>query len=74
MNNDYRQVYKNLHPIARSTDEAFKTADYATPIWRCETDTEKGIKFVVNMVVGMLVVGLPLLLVYSFMVWLDTVV
>ena len=74
MNNDYRQVYKNLHPTARSVDEAFKTADYATPIWRCETDTEKGIKFFVNMVVGMLVVGLPLLLVYSFMVWLDTVV
>jgi hypothetical protein len=73
MNNDYRQVYKNLHPISRTSDEAFKTADYATPIWRCETDSEKGIKFFVNMVVGMLVVGLPLLLVYSFMVWLDTV-
>ena len=73
MNNDYKQVYKNLHPIARSTDEAFKTADYATPIWRCETDTEKGVKFFVNMVVGMLMVILPLLAVYSFMVWLDSV-
>jgi hypothetical protein len=73
MNNDYRQVYKNLHPTPRSLDEAFKTADYATPIWRCETDTQKGIKFFVDMVVGMLVVGLPLVLIYSFMVWLDTV-
>ena len=73
MNNDYKQVYKNLHPVARTSDEAFKTADYATPIWRCESDTEKGIKFFVNMVVGMLVVGLPLVLVYSFIVWLDTV-
>ena len=72
MNNDYKQVYKNLHPVARSVDEAFKTADYATPIWRCESDTEKGIKFFVNMVVGMLMVALPLLLVYSFVVWLDT--
>ena len=74
MNNDYRQAYKNVSKLPRTTDEAFKTADYATPIWRCETDTEKGIKFFVNMVVGMLVVALPLLLVYSFMVWLDTVV
>ena len=73
MNNDYKQVYKNLHPIARTSDEAFKTADYATPIWRCESDTEKGIKFFVNMVVGMLMVALPMALVYSFIVWLDTV-
>jgi hypothetical protein len=71
---NYETVYKNVSKLPRSTDEAFKTADYATPIWRCETDTEKGVKFFVNMVVGMLVVALPLLLVYSFMVWLDTVV
>lgn len=73
MNNDYRQVYKNVSKLPRTSDEAFKTADYATPIWRCETDTEKGIKFFVNMVVGMLMVALPLLAVYSFMVWLDSV-
>jgi hypothetical protein len=72
-NNDYRQVYKNLHPIARSTDEAFKTADYATPIWRCENDTDRGIRFLIDMVIGMLVVAMPMALVYGFMVWLDTV-
>ena len=71
MNNDYKQVYKNLHPVARSVDEAFKTADYATPIWRCESDTEKGIKFFVDMVIGMLMVGLPLVALYSFISWLD---
>ena len=71
MNNDYKQVYKNLHPIARTSDEAFKTADYATPIWRCESDTEKGIKFFVDMVIGMLMVALPMALVYSFISWLD---
>jgi hypothetical protein len=57
----------------RSVSEAFKDADYATPIWRCETDTQKGLKFLMEMIVGMLVVALPLLLVYSFVVWLDTV-
>jgi len=25
----------------RTVDEAFRTADYATPIWRCETDWDK---------------------------------
>jgi hypothetical protein len=71
--NNYKSVYKNVGTTPRTLDEAFKTADYATPIWRCESDTDKGMKFLVDMVVGMLVVGLPLVLIYSFMVWLDTV-
>ena len=25
----------------RSTSEAFRDADYATPIWRCETDWDR---------------------------------
>jgi hypothetical protein len=25
----------------RSTSEAFKDADYATPIWRCETEWDR---------------------------------
>ena len=70
---NYKTVYKNVSKVPRSVDEAFKTADYATPIWRCESDTDKGIKFLIDMVIGMLVVGLPLVLVYSFIVWLDTV-
>lgn len=69
---NYETVYKNVSRVPRTTDEAFKTADYATPIWRCETDTQKGIKFFINMVVGMLMVALPLVMVYSFVVWLDT--
>jgi hypothetical protein len=71
MNNDYKQVYKNLHPTPRSLDEAFKTADYATPIWRCETDTQKGVRFFFEMLAGMLMVGLPLLVVYGLVLWLD---
>jgi hypothetical protein len=69
---NYETVYKNVSRVPRTTDEAFKTADYATPIWRCETDTENGFKFFINMLVGMLMVGLPLVMVYSFILWLDT--
>jgi hypothetical protein len=69
----YETVYKNVSRVPRTTDEAFKTADYATPIWRCETDTDKGIKFLVDMVVGMVMVAVPLVAVYSFVSWLDTI-
>jgi hypothetical protein len=72
-NNNYQSVYKNVSRVPRTTDEAFKTADYATPIWRCENDTDRGIKFLIDMVIGMLVVAMPMALVYGFMVWLDTV-
>jgi hypothetical protein len=71
--NNYKSVYKNVGTTPRSLDEAFKTADYATPIWRCENDTDRGIKFLIDMVIGMLVVAMPMALVYGFMVWLDTV-
>ncbi len=70
MNNDHT-IYKNVSKLPRTLSEANKDADYATPIWRCETDLEKGIKFFVEMLVGMLVVALPLTLIYSLMVWLD---
>ena len=73
MNNNYESVYKNVGTTPRSLDEAFKTADYATPIWRCENDTDRGIRFLIDMVIGMLVVAMPMALVYGFMVWLDTV-
>lgn len=70
---NYESVYKNVGSVPRTSDEAFKTADYATPIWRCETDNENGFKFFVNMLVGMLMVALPMTLVYGFVVWLDTI-
>jgi hypothetical protein len=31
----------------RSTSEAFKDADYATPIWRCETDWDRTKEYLV---------------------------
>ena len=55
----------------RSVSEAFRDADYATPIWRCETDTQHGIRFFFEMLAGMLIVALPLLLVYGLVLWLD---
>jgi len=47
MKNDYGSFvmnYRRWTNVARSYDEAFKTADYATPIWRCETENEAWLK------------------------------
>ena len=67
----YKSVQKNVGTTPRTLSEANKDANYATPIWRCETQNENGFKFFIEMLVGMLVVAVPMALVYSFMVWLD---
>ena len=33
--------YIHSHKTHRSVSEAFRDADYATPIWRCETDFDR---------------------------------
>lgn len=33
--------YRRYTTTARSVDEAFKTADYATAMWKCESDSER---------------------------------
>ncbi len=47
MKNDYGSFvmnYRRFTHTSRTYDEAFKTADYATPIWRCETENEKWLR------------------------------
>lgn len=70
---NYDSVYKNTGTVPRTMNEAFKTADYATPIWRCETENENGFKFFVDMMLGAVMVGLPLIMLYGVAVWLDLI-
>lgn len=45
---DYAKFVSQKYRVGttyRSVSEAFRDADYATPIWRCETENEKGIRF-----------------------------
>jgi len=56
---DYKQVYKNVSPVARSLSEANRDADYATPIWICETEQKSGMRqlgFIVGLL-GMFLMG-----------------
>ncbi len=64
-----RTLYKNLTPVARTLSEANRDADYATPIWRCETENKSAMRtlgFIVGML-GMCLIGA--LAFVSFLYW-----
>ena len=57
MNNDYKQIYKNTGLLPRTYDQAYKTADYATAFWKCETDNRRAIKLLFTWVVAIAMLG-----------------
>jgi hypothetical protein len=68
---DYKQVLKNTTPVARSLSEANRDADYATPIWVCETEHKSGMRlfgYIVGML-GMCLIGA--LFFVSFLHWIG---
>jgi hypothetical protein len=64
-----RTIYKNVSPLARTLSEANRDADYATPIWRCETEQRSGMRLL-GYLVGVLGIWLMFgLLAVSFLHW-----
>jgi hypothetical protein len=61
---------KGIGKSYRSTSEAFKDADYATPIWRCETERERGWRIVRGLGAIILGVGLAVWLTIEFVDYL----
>jgi len=58
-NNNFDGIGDVRHYVgrtSRSASEAFKDADYATGLWKCESDFMYGIKFMRGMLEGMTVV------------------
>jgi hypothetical protein len=53
----------------RSASEAFRDADYATPIWRCETDFQRGLRFLAGMAQGMFTVMVVVLIPVLLVMW-----
>jgi hypothetical protein len=71
---DYRQVYKNVTPVARTLSEANRDADYATPIWECESENVSAMR-TLGFVVGMgAMLGLAGIMAVAFLSWLGIVV
>lgn len=69
--NDYRAVYKNTGMTPRSLNDAYKNADYATPIYRhVDTEWEDAKNFFSELFLS---VGIALFIVvvgYSLYKWL----
>jgi hypothetical protein len=60
-NDSYSNVNDIHHTVGRTSrtaSEAFKDADYATPIWKCSTDFDRGVHFLKEAVVGFAQAGL----------------
>lgn len=68
---DYKQVYKNTGLTPRTFDQAYKTADYATALWRCETPNEKSIKLLFNLVMVGFMLGLITFSLYALMMFVS---
>jgi len=55
---------------SRTASEAFKDADYATALWKCESDFWYGIRFMRGMLHGMFLVTMYLLTPILLLTWL----
>jgi hypothetical protein len=72
--NDYKQVFKNVTPVARTLSEANRDADYATPIWVCESENVSAMRtmgFVVGMGAIFMLMGIAFI---AFLTWIGIVV
>ena len=64
-------IYKEVGRTYSSASEAFKDADYATPIWRCETRFERDWRIVKAWVSVLLGLGLAYVIAFAFVDWLK---
>ena len=70
---DYRSfdgINDARHFVGRtssSASEAFKDANYAQALWKCDSDFMQGLRFLRGMLEGMAIVALPVLL----LLWLT---
>lgn len=75
MKNDYSTFvmnYRRFTHTSKSSDEAFKTADYYTPIWRCETESERWIRDNSWWLVTIGIAMLLLFIIYPTFEWIIT--
>lgn len=64
-------IYKEVGRTYSSVSEAFKDADYATPIWRCETRFERDWRIVRAWIGVLLGLGLAYAIAFAFVDWLK---
>jgi hypothetical protein len=55
----------------RTVSEAFKDADYATPIWRCENDMDRTMEYLKWIAVWIITLGVFYIFVSGFEKWMS---
>jgi hypothetical protein len=65
--------YKNVRPVPRTMDEAYKTPSYAQAIWKCETEQQRGLSALVEKIVGYAFMFAFGFLVSAMTVWLTRI-
>jgi hypothetical protein len=63
--------YKNVRPLPRTLDEAYKTPTYAQPFWKCQTEAERGLSALLEKLVGLVLLFLFAMAVSGFTLWLT---
>ena len=63
--------YKNVRPVPRTLDEAYKTPTYAESIWKCESENERGLSALLEKLAGMALLFVFGFAVSGFTVWLT---
>jgi hypothetical protein len=65
MMSDYKQIQKNTGLTPRTYDEAYNTPDYATAIWKYESDNKRGAKLIIKWTVYMGIVAWLAISIYA---------
>jgi hypothetical protein len=65
-----KDIYHAVGRTSRSSSEAFKDADYASAFWICESDFVATMRFLREMLEGMVVVFMTLFIPILVIVWL----
>ena len=72
-NDSYTSIKDPYHAVGRTSrtaSEAFKDADYATPIWKCSTDFDRTMFFLKQAFIGFAQVGLTVGGIIFLIYWL----
>ena len=59
------------HKTHRTASEAFKDADYATPIWRCETEWDRTVEILKWVMVWVFTLGIFYTFAMGFEKWVS---
>lgn len=62
---------KNISPTPRTYSEAVKDADYATAMWRCETDFDRTKNLLIGLLGVTVLLGLFASFIYGLIVWVN---